>query len=110
GPELHAVLQVVPDEVLREGPVRTIGTHGGLPHVAMRVDHARHHDAAGGVDLVGAVRHGEACADLGDLAVDDEDVALRQDRVGIVHRQHDPVAEHDGLTRLGYRHDGAHPP
>jgi hypothetical protein len=51
GPEQPAVLEVVPDEVLGQRPVGAVRPHRGLPHVPVRVDHARHHDAAGGVDL-----------------------------------------------------------
>ena len=55
--ELLAPVQVVPDEVLGQGPVGPVRPHGGLPHVPVRVDHARHDDAAGRVDLRGAVGH-----------------------------------------------------
>ena len=55
--ERLAVLEVVPDEVLREGPVGAVAAHRGLPHVPVGVDHARHDDAAGGVDLGGALGH-----------------------------------------------------
>ena len=51
GAEVLAVLEVVPDEVLGERPVGAVAAHGGLPHVPVGVDHARHHDAAGRVDL-----------------------------------------------------------
>ena len=44
-------LEVVEDEVLRERPVGAVAAHRRLPHVAVRVDHARHDDAVGGVDL-----------------------------------------------------------
>ena len=66
GPEEPAGLQVVPDEVLGQRPVGAVAAHRGLPHVPMRVDHAGHDDAAGGVDLHGAGRGGQADADLGD--------------------------------------------
>ena len=46
GPEHLAVLEVVPDEVLGQRPVRAVAAHRGLPHVPVRVDHARQHDAA----------------------------------------------------------------
>ena len=60
--ELLAVLEVVPDEVLGERPVRAVAAHRRLPHVPVGVDHAGHHDAAGGVDLLRAVGHVEARA------------------------------------------------
>ena len=55
-PELAPVLQVVPDEVLGQGPVGAVTAHRGLPHVPVGVDHAGHEDAAAGVDLDGALR------------------------------------------------------
>ena len=68
-----------------------------------------HHDAAGGVDLQGAVRHLEVLADRGDPVADDEHVGAGQDGVGVVHGQHGAAAQHDGTARrsgasvLGHR-------
>ena len=53
------MLEVVPDEVLGERPVGAVAAHRGLPHVPVGVDHPGHHDAAGGVDLLGALGHVE---------------------------------------------------
>ena len=92
-PERPAVLEVVPDEVLGERPVGAVAAHRGLPHVPVGVDHAGHHDAAGGVDLEGALRGGEPGADLGDAVVDDEHVGAGQHPVLVVHREHRAVAE-----------------
>ena len=102
GTEQPAVLEVVPDEVLGERPVGAVRPHRRLPHVPVRVDHAGHHDAAGGVDLERAVGRGQAGADLGDPVVDDEHVAARHHRVRVVHGQHGPVAEQHGST-VGHR-------
>ena len=60
GAELLAVLEVVPDEVLGQRPVGAVAAHRGLPHVPVGVDHAGHHDAAAGVDLLGALGHVQA--------------------------------------------------
>ena len=62
GPERLAVLEVVPDEVLGQRPVGAVAAHRGLPHVPVGVDHARHHDAAGRVDLPRALGHVEGRA------------------------------------------------
>ena len=43
--------EVVPDEVLGEGPVGAVPAHRGLPHVPVRVDHPGHDDPPRGVDL-----------------------------------------------------------
>src|SRR4051794_41942396 len=63
GPELLAVLEVVPDEVLGQRPVGAVPTHGRLPHVAVRVGHAPGHDAPAGADLLGALGHGQTGAE-----------------------------------------------
>ena len=93
GAELRAVLEVVPDEVLGEGPVGAVGPHRGLPHVAVGVDHARHHDAAAGVDDLRAVGGGQAASHLGDPVVDDEHVGVGQHGVLVVHGEHGATGE-----------------
>jgi hypothetical protein len=100
-PELLPVLEVVPDEVLGQRPVGAVTAHGGLPHVPVRVDHPRHHDAATGVDLLRALRHVELRTDRLDAVVDDQDVGVGQDRRGRIHRQDGAAAQHQGAT--GYR-------
>ena len=104
GTEDLAPLQVVVDEVLGEGPVGAVPAHGRLPHVPVRVDHARHDDAAGRVDLRGAFRHLEAVADRSDPHPGDQDVGVFEDRVRVVHRQHGRVTEHNRLARLRCSH------
>ena len=98
-PERLAPVQVVPDEVLGQRPVGAVAAHRGLPHVPVGVDHAWHHDAAGGVDLGRAGRHLQARAHFGDALASDQDVSARQDPVRVVHRQHGAAAEHDGASR-----------
>ena len=90
-----APLEIVPDEVLGERPVRAVTAHHGLPHVAMRVDHPGHDDAAGGVDLGGAFGDLEADADAGDALAEHEDVAAAEDSMPVVHREHGAVAQDD---------------
>ena len=80
GPEPAAVLEVVPDEVLGERPVRSVTAHSRLPHVPVRVDHAGHDDPAGRVDLEGTFGSGETGTDLRDAIPDDEDVGVGQHR------------------------------
>jgi hypothetical protein len=53
--------------------------------VLVGVDHPGQHQAAAGVDLLGAVGDGEADADRGDPAVYREDVVVFQDGVGGIH-------------------------
>lgn len=53
-----------------------------LPGVAVRVDEARHDDAAGGVDRLGAGGGGQFSADRGDAAVLDEHVGGAEDGGG----------------------------
>ena len=103
GPEDLAPGEVVVDEVLGEGPVGAVAAHRRLPHVPVRVDHARHHDAARGVDLRGAGGDLEARSDRGDPLADDQHVGVVEDRVRVVHRQHGRVPEHDRLARLRSR-------
>jgi hypothetical protein len=93
GAERLAVLEVVPDEVLGEGPVGAVGAHRRLPHVAMGVDHARHDDAVGGVDLDRALGHRQAGADRLDPLADDEHVGVLQDRLAVVHGEDGAVPE-----------------
>ena len=52
--------------------------HHAEPHMMMGVDQARHDDAAGGVDHLGAVRL-EVRTDRGDAAAVDQDVAESRD-------------------------------
>src|SRR6266699_1203263 len=75
GTEDLAPVQVVELEVVREGPVGAEPTERRLPHVAVRVDHARHENTAARVDLHRAIRRGELPPDFSDAAVNDEDVA-----------------------------------
>ncbi len=91
--EPAAVLEVVPDEVLGEGPVGAVPAHRRLPHVPVGVDHAGHDDAAGGVDLEDPVGAGEPVPHLRDAVADDEHVAAGQHAVVVVHRQHRGVPE-----------------
>src|SRR5262249_6559544 len=96
GPERLAPLQVVPDEVLGERPVGAVPAHRRLPHVPVGVDHAGHEDAAGRVDLGRALGYLEAgAADGADPVAGDQNVGAMQDVMGVVHRQHGRVAEHD---------------
>ena len=93
-PEVLAGLQVVPDEVLGDRPVRAVAAHHGLPHVPVGVDHAGQHDAVPCVDLHSAVRHCEVRSDLGDPIADDEYVGRWQHSMRTVHRQHRAAAQH----------------
>ena len=90
-----AVVEVVPDEVLREGPVCAVAADRGLPHVPVGVDHAGHHDAAGRVDLGRAVRDVERRADGRDPLAFDEDVRVAKHGPGWGHGQHGAVPEDD---------------
>lgn len=99
GAELPAVFQVVPDEVLGEGPVGAVAAHRGLPHVAVRVDHARHHDAARGVDLHRPVGDRQSRTDRRDPVVHDEHVGVREDLALTVDGQHGPAPQDDGPPR-----------
>jgi hypothetical protein len=56
--------------------------------VPVRVDHARHDDAARGVDDAGAVWGAEVRPDRFDPISRDENVGVREHRSGVVHRQH----------------------
>ena len=90
-----APLEVEEDEVLGQRPVGAVAAQRGLPHMPVGVDHPRHDDAVGGVDLLRALRRLEPGADAGDLVVDDEDVRPVQDVVGVVHGQNGASAEDD---------------
>ncbi|CAG7643969.1 hypothetical protein SBRY_30942 [Actinacidiphila bryophytorum] len=94
-----APLQVVPDEVLREGPVGAVAAHRGLPQVAVGVDHAGHDDAARRVDLDGAVGDGEPRADGGDAVADDQHVVAGEHLPGGVDGQDGAAAQDDGTAR-----------
>ncbi len=63
--------------------------------MAVCIDHARHHDAARGVDLHGVVGYLESRPHTGDALADDEDICIAEDVVGVVHRQHGPAAQDD---------------
>ena len=72
-PEPLAGLQVVPDEVLRQRPVGAVAAHRGLPHVTVRVDHARRHDATGRVDLQRPLGHLQLRPDRRDVLPGDQE-------------------------------------
>jgi hypothetical protein len=101
-------LQVEEDEVLRQRPVGAVPAQRGLPHMAVRVDHAGHDDAAGGVDLERVIRHLQAGADARDPVADDQDVRVAVDVVGIVHGQHGAAAQHHRPAGLDHRMVAAH--
>ena len=103
GTEGPAVLEVVPDEVLGERPVGAVAAHRGLPHVPVRVDHARHDDAAARVDLLRPLRDLERRSDCGDPVADDEHVRVPQDGVRVVHGQHGAAAQDERPVGLGDR-------
>ena len=83
-----APLQVEEDEVLAQRPVGAVAAQRRLPHVPVRVDHPRHDDAVGRVDLERALGRLEAGTDRGDPVAVDQDVRVAQDLVRVVHRQH----------------------
>ena len=74
GTENLAPVQVVELEVVREGPVGAEPTERRLPHMTVRVNHARHENAASRVDLHRAIRHSELPRDFSDAVVNDEDI------------------------------------
>jgi hypothetical protein len=65
-------LEVEPGEVLGEAPVGAVAAQSRLPHVPVRVNHARHDDAVARVDLEGAVGGLEVLSDPGDALIDHE--------------------------------------
>ena len=95
GAELPAMLQVVPDEVLGEGPVRAVGAHRRLPHVPVGVDHPRHHDAAARVDFRRTLRYVKVRPHRGDPVAGHQHVRADQDRVRVVHGEHRAAAQHN---------------
>jgi hypothetical protein len=99
-----APLEVVPDEVLRQRPVGAVAAHRRLPHVAMGVDHAGHHDAVRRVDLDGAIRHGEARADGGNSVADDQHVVAGEHAVGGVDGEDGAAPQDDGAVGGRVRH------
>ena len=105
-PERLAPLQVVPDEVLGERPVGAVAAHRRLPHVPVGVDHARHEDAAGRVDLGRALGHLQAGADRGDPLAGDQHVGAVHDVMRVVHGQHGRVAEHQSAGPASGRAGG----
>ena len=94
-PEPLAGLQVVPDEVLRQRPVGAVAAHRGLPHVTVRVDHARHHDATGRVDLQRPLGHLQLRPDRRDVLPGDQHVGAGQHSMRVVHGQDGAVPEDD---------------
>ena len=101
--ELLAPVQVVPDEVLREGPVGPVRPHGGLPHVPVRIDHAGHEDAAGRIDLHGAVRYRQAVADRGNPLSANQHIRPGQDLMRVIHREHGRITEYQRPSRYQVR-------
>jgi hypothetical protein len=76
--------------------------------VPVGVHHARHHDAAGRVDLSRPVRDRQPGADRGDRLAGDEHVGVAEDRARVVHRQHGRVPEDNRLARLRFGHGNLH--
>jgi hypothetical protein len=68
GAEDLAPREVVKNEILREGPVRTEASQGCLPHVPVRVHHPGHEDPAAGADLYGVLRSVQVLTDGGNCA------------------------------------------
>src|SRR5947209_12440242 len=75
GTENLAPVQVVELEVVREGPVGAEPTERCLPHMTVRVNHARHENAAARVDLHRAIRRIDLPPDFSNAVVNDEDIA-----------------------------------
>ena len=101
GPELLAVLEVVPDEVLGERPVGAVAAHRGLPHVPVGVDHPGHHDAAAGVDLLRCPRAPRAAAPTAAMRSPTTSTSASVSTVaGVVHGQHRAAAEHHRAAGL----------
>ena len=98
--EDFAPLQVVPDEVLGQGPVCAVAAHDRLPHMAVRIDHARHDDSAAGVNFRCRVGDAQVRTDLGDALALHQDVRVAQDAVPVVHGQHGAVAQDNGPAAL----------
>jgi len=96
GPVEAADLAEHDREVVVEGARRKDAAHRRLPRVPVRVDEARHHDHPGRVDLL-RVRDAEVTADVDDLAVLDEDVAVRDVSEVGVHRDDKAVADQKPL-------------
>ena len=101
-------------EVVVECATRQHAPHRRLPRVSVRVDEARHDDHPGRVDLF-RFGHLETAPDLGNLAVFDQDVAVRHVADVWVHRDDEAVADqkplraHPSLLRWAdtNRSDGA---
>src|SRR5438874_7036431 len=94
GTENLAPVQVVELEVVREGPVGAEPTERRLPHMTVRVDHARHENAASRVDLRRAIRHSELPPDFSNTVVNDEDIAALDHAKGGVNGQHGGVTKY----------------
>src|SRR2546421_1040701 len=89
-----APVQVVELEIVREGPVGTEPTECCLPHVAVRVNPARHENAVGRVDLYRAIRYDELSSNSRDAVVDDEGIAALDHPKRWVDGQHGGVTEY----------------
>jgi len=99
GAEEPPGLQVIPDEVLGQRPVRAVAAHRGLPHVPVRVDHAGHDDSVGRVDHDRAVRRVQTGPDGHDAVPGDQDVGAREHVVPVVHREYRAAAQQDRPAR-----------
>src|SRR5258708_17548513 len=75
GTENLAPVQVVELEIVLDGPVGAEPTERRLPHMTVRVNHARHENATGRVDLHRAFRRSELPPDVSNTVVNDEDIA-----------------------------------
>jgi hypothetical protein len=62
--------------------------------VPVRIDHSRHEDAAGRIDLGSSLGHCQVRSHRGDALATDQDVGAVKDMVGIVHGQDSGVPEH----------------
>ena len=94
GTENLAPVQVVELEVVREGPVGAEPTERRLPHMTVRVNHARHENAASRVDLRRAIRHSKLPPDFSNAVVNDEDIAALDHAKGGVNGQHGGVTKY----------------
>src|SRR6266567_1895502 len=86
--------QVEELEVVREGPVGAEPTERRLPHMTVRVNHARHENAASRVDLRRAIRHSELPPDFSNAVVNDEDIAALDHAKRWVNGQHRGVTKY----------------
>ena len=98
--EEFAPVDVVVIEIVCEGPVCAVAAQRRLPHVAVGVYHARHQNAAAGVDLYRALWDGELTPDCRDALINDEDITVLDSPQRWVNRQHGGVAEHHWAAGL----------